>query len=265
MIVRTRLNLLCVIWIFWACSGPARNSGAHPVSAPPEPLQPTNPGPAPVPDPVMLVPTDPDARDTVRAVQLSEPYNTRTIPGGVTCLIRLKRLGVPFRSLEQMNNVDTPVQITGPVNGILYKSMWRGKLICDCRFAVALHRAGLILRNLGVAQMHFSSSYRNSRLGSGRLSRHAMGLALDIHRVLTKKGDLLKVKEHYRRRLADGCMGSSPLLNRIGCLLIEWGVFDRALTPDYDRAHYNHYHFSILTLHRRRYPPKDGVQKPIED
>lgn len=214
----------------------------------------------------MVVPGEPSPSSPgPGVVQLSEPYSTRTIPGGVTCLIRLRQLKVPFRSLKSMNNVNTPVEITGPVNGIAYKPAWRGRLVCDCRFAVALHRAGLILRNLGVTEMLFSSAYRNSRLGSGRLSRHAMGLALDIHRVRTKGGDLLKVKEHFRRGLADGCIGSSPLLNRLGCLLIEWGVFDRALDPDYDRAHGNHFHFAVLSLHRRRYPPKDGVKAPVED
>ena len=262
MIVATRLVLFCVTFLFWACSGPAGpNRPRHLVSGPQS--RPEDPGPTPLADPVMMIPSDPNSDQ--RPVHRIEPYSTRTIPEGVACLIRLRQLGVSFRSLKPMNNVNTPVEVTGPVAGIRYKPMWRGRLRCDCRLAVALHRAGLILRNLGVAEMHFSSAYRNSRLGSGRLSRHAMGLALDVHRVLTKDGDLLQIKEHYRQGLSDGCHGSSPLLNRVGCLLLKWGVFDRALSPDYNRAHYNHYHFAVLSLHRRRYPPKDGIKKPIED
>jgi hypothetical protein len=185
-------------------------------------------------------------------------YTTRTLPSGLACLIRLSDLGIPHRHLKQtIRGVNTPVRVTGPIAGILYKAMGRHPLVCDCRLALALHRTAPYLRNLGVTEMHFSSAYNYRRMPSGKLSRHAMGLAIDVHRVKVD-GQLLTLEEDYELGLGEheGCLGSSPVLNRIGCVLREKGLFDRVLTPDFDRSHYNHFHLAILSLHRRRFIPK---------
>lgn len=193
-----------------------------------------------------------------------QAYNSRSIPGGVACLIRLREMQVPFDSIEQLKGVDTPVRITGPVGGIHYPSLGRRSLECDCRFALALLRAAPILRNLGVTEMHFSSAYRYTRAPSGRLSRHAYGLALDVHRV-TVAGELLWISRDYQVALGDGCRGDSPALNRMACLMKKWGLFDRVLTPDYNEAHHNHFHLAILSHERRRFIPQDAPARPVKD
>lgn len=185
-------------------------------------------------------------------------YTTRTLPSGLACLIRLSDLGVPHRHLKHtIRGVNTPVRVTGPIAGVLYKAMGRHPLVCDCRLALALYRAAPYLKNLGVTEMHFSSAYNYRSMPGGRLSRHAMGLAIDVHRVKVD-GQLLTLEEDYELGLGEneGCLGSSPVLNRIGCVLREKGFFDRVLTPDFDRSHYNHFHLAILSLHRRRFIPK---------
>lgn len=185
-------------------------------------------------------------------------YSSRTLPGGLACLIKLKTNGIPHAHLRRLRGVDTPVRITGPIGGVLFRALGRLPLACDCRLALALHRAAPYLRNLGVTELHFSNAYSYRMMPSGRPSRHAMGLAIDVHRV--KVGDeVLTLEEDYALSLPDGgCTGDSPALNRVGCLLRAKGLFDRVLTPDFDRAHHNHFHLAILSLHRRRRPPRDG-------
>ncbi len=185
-------------------------------------------------------------------------YSSRTLPGGLACLIKLKTNGIHHAHLRRLRGVDTPVRITGPIGGVLFRALGRLPLACDCRLALALHRAAPYLRNLGVTELHFSNAYSYRVMPSGRPSRHAMGLAIDVHRV--KVGDeVLKLEEDYALSLPDGgCTGDSPVLNRVGCLLRDKGIFDRVLTPDFDRAHHNHFHLAILSLHRRRRPPRDG-------
>lgn len=183
-------------------------------------------------------------------------HSTRTLPAGLTCLLRLKADGIPHQHRDRVKGVDTPVIITGPVAGIRFRSLGRTRLLCDCRLALALSRAAPVLRNLGVQELHFSSAYRYSHMPSGKLSRHAMGLALDVHRVVVN-GQRLSLKQDFQLGLGDGCAGSNPVLNRMACLLKKWGLFDRVLTPDFDAAHYNHFHLAILSLHRRRFVPRD--------
>ena len=64
------------------------------------------------------------------------------------------------------------------------------------------------------------------------------------------------MQSDYVLGLEDGCSGSSPPLNRMACWLRTRGYFDWVLTPDFDRAHGNHFHLDIYCLHRRRVPVK---------
>ena len=187
------------------------------------------------------------------AVASLPQHRSATIPGGLTCLLRLRRLGIPHRPLQNVYLVNTPVEVLGPVAGVSYKPTWRARLIVDCRFALALHRAGPFFRALGVRTAYFSNTYRKHRGSLRRVSRHGLGLAMDLHRLRDPEGKLLRVKADYEKGLDNACDNSDrPLLNRLACLLKRHGVFDYVLTPDTDRAHYDHFHFSILDLERRR-------------
>jgi hypothetical protein len=192
-------------------------------------------------------------------------FRSTTIPGGLACLIRLRELGVEHASLPALKGVLTPVRVGGPINGIRLRSLGRSPLVADCRLVLALHRAAPYLLQMGVEELHFSSSYRYSLMPSGRLSQHAMGLAIDVHKV-TISGELLSVEEDFVLGLgADACGGASPPLNRMACLLRAWGLFDWVLTPDFDRAHRNHFHLDIYCLHRRRFPPKEAPAEVVFD
>jgi hypothetical protein len=192
-------------------------------------------------------------------------FRSSTIPGGLACLIRLRELGVEAASLPAVKGVLTPVRVAGPINGVQLRSLGKRPLVADCRLVLALHRAAPYLLQMGVEVLHFSSSYRYSLMPSGRLSQHAMGLAIDVHKV-TIHGELYDVEEDFVLGLgADACGGSSPPLNRMACLLRAWGLFDWVLTPDFDRAHRNHFHLDIYCLHRRRFPPKEAPAEVVFD
>jgi hypothetical protein len=113
--------------------------------------------------------------------------------------------------------------------------------------ALALHRAAPYLRDLGVRTLYFSSAYSYRRTSSGRLSRHAFGLAIDIHQVQVEE-EVLDLRKDYELGMADICQLDAPLLNRLGCLFKALGLFDEVLTPDFDRDHYNHFHLSLDPL-----------------
>lgn len=178
------------------------------------------------------------------------------IPPGVTCLLRLQRLGVAHRSLRPHGQLLAPMRVLGPIGGISLKPLARRPMVCDCRLVLAIHRASAALRQLDVRELQFSSAYRPARAGRARISRHAMGLAIDVHAVVAA-GRRLRVSKDYERGLADPCeAGRVPVLNRMACLLKSRGLFDRVLTPDTNRAHRDHFHLAILSLERRRNPAR---------
>lgn len=192
-------------------------------------------------------------------------HASNTLPGGLTCLLRLRALGIPHRTdIRGLPGVETPIRLTGPVDGVVLRPTGRRPADCDCRLALALHRAAPLLRAMGVSVLHYSNTLRRGRLPSGRPSRHALGLAIDVHR-LTVGDQQLSVEEDFRRGLADGCAPESPVLNRLACRLKAEGYFDRVLSPDTDRAHRNHFHLAILSLHRRRFVPKSTPPAPDTD
>jgi hypothetical protein len=193
-----------------------------------------------------------------------EAHDPRTIPGGLACLIRLRARGIEFSALPALKGVDTPVKVTGSIGGIAYRSLGGGPkpLLADCRLVLALDRAAPYLKSLEVRTMHFSNAYSYRLMPSGRLSQHAMGLAIDVHKV-TIGEEVLDVQEDYELALEDGCAG--PPLNRMGCLLRSWGLFDWVLTPDFDAAHRNHFHLDIYDLHRRKHLPKSAPGPAIDD
>ncbi len=207
-------------------------------------------------------PSDPPALALSKGL---EKEISHTIPGGLACLVRLRKLGVSFTAAGSLPNVLTPVKVTGPIGGVTYRPLYKTPMICDCRMVLALNRAGPYLKALGVEEMLYSSVYRQTKIrGSRRLSRHAKGLAIDIHRVVAN-GETLKVKEDFQPGMEVGCTDDFPLLNRVACVLSRRGLFDRVLTPDYDEAHFNHFHLAILSLHRRRFVPKDTLPAPDAD
>ncbi|MCA9664883.1 MAG: extensin family protein [Myxococcales bacterium] len=174
-----------------------------------------------------------------------------SIPGGITCLLKLRALAVPFRELAAIPWVDTPVEITGPVGGVELLPMGKLRARCDCRLALALARAAPLFRALGVQALYFSNAYSKRPIRRGKISRHRMGLAIDVHRVRVG-GAVLRVQHDYRRGQSGPCSERDGALNRLACELRARRLFEYVLTPDTNAAHYNHFHFSILSLDRRR-------------
>lgn len=197
-----------------------------------------------------------------------QPYRTSTIPGGLPCLIRLQGLGIRFESLPEVKGIHTPVKILGPVGGITYRPSRRrsasgGGMVCDCRLALALHRAAPFLHQQGVEEVVYSSAYSYRLRPGGRLSQHAMGLALDVHR-LRIRGETVSVLTDFVRG-QPSCAGKVPPLNQLACALRQAGVFDWVLTPDTDAAHANHFHWDLYCLYRRKFVAQDTPPRPVRD
>lgn len=193
---------------------------------------------------------------------------SRDIPAGDRCLAILDATGTSYKKLGAKNGVETPIEVTSDIGGVRYEPGAGQSLLCDCRFAVALHRVAQVLKSAGVSRIRFSGaySYRMSRVG--RLSLHAYGLAMDVHEI-TVNGTTLAVRQDFRRGLSNGCASDAPALNQVACRLKSAGMFRELLTPDFNSDHWDHFHLGVEPLTNSpigthiALKPKKPAQKPM--
>ncbi len=174
---------------------------------------------------------------------------------GAACIAALRETGVPFRRAKAHRGVTTPVIVTGPIDGVRLTPMWGPRpALMDCRFALTLYRLAPLIRAVGFDELRYSAfyNYRNVA-GTHKLSRHANGLAVDIHEFRGPGGLRAHVerdypKHHGRPGACVGSVGSDPgrRLRRLACALEATGLLYLVLTPDSNYAHRNHFHLSGL-------------------
>jgi hypothetical protein len=175
------------------------------------------------------------------------------------CIAELGRAGVPFVGAGPVRGIATPIQVTGPIGGVRLISRARRPALMDCELARALADAAPTLRDLGVTGLAFSGTYdyRNVR-GSGNLSGHAFGLAIDVHQIETAAGliDVEREYPHDRDRWPSygrgvhsvgSCLGAPAtepgrLLRTLTCQLASRDTFRLIITPDDNYDHRNHLH-----------------------
>ena len=166
------------------------------------------------------------------------------IPGGDECLGWLARLGIEHRSLKATRGVTTPVEVSGPVAEVRYVSAGRSSFVADCRLVLALDWIGPHLRQFGVSEVRHSGAYVYRTTRSGRPSRHAKGLAIDVHGVRVD-GKFHTVKRDFEKGLGWGCDTGAPRLNQISCRLRGLRLFRELITPDHNADHHDHLHLAI--------------------
>ena len=127
------------------------------------------------------------------------------------------------------------------LGGITYTSAYRkGPHKLDCQLALALHHFGPDLQAAGVREIKFGSIYRwtNVRVNGETkniLSRHALGIAMDVYAVIDETGREAVVKTDYKN--------DDALLLSIEEVLNKSGRFRTVLTPRNDpKSHYDHFH-----------------------
>jgi len=167
-----------------------------------------------------------------------------------SCLRSLSQEGARFRTAKQ-RGIAIGVEISDRVlGGVKYTAYKKAPFVIDCSLAVSLARSGVLLRSLGVEEVTYSSAYQRRKIrGTSRLSSHSFGLAIDLHTFRGARIGTLRVKDDYEQGLGDydDCVGApltrgGQILRGVDCGLAESGAYRILLSPDYDAAHYNHFH-----------------------
>jgi hypothetical protein len=165
---------------------------------------------------------------------------------GKKCLADLREMGVFYKKSPRKQKVTTPIEIPemrlGPL--FLTPTFRKPPFMMDCRLARGFAQYAELLTSLGVAELRFSTIYqyrkvrtRRGRGGRGALSRHSLGLAVDVFEFQMADGERLVVKDDY---------WFNPRLMKIELALRATGAFRAILTPSVDPiSHRDHFHFEI--------------------
>jgi hypothetical protein len=137
------------------------------------------------------------------------------------------------------------------LGGVAYTPVFgKGPYKLDCQLALALAQIGPELAAAGVREVRFGSIYRWSQVRVGgvtknALSRHALGLAMDVVAFVDGDGREAKVARDY----ASG----DPLLLEVEHAIDASRAFRLVLTPANDPiSHSDHFHIEANPTYARR-------------
>jgi hypothetical protein len=158
------------------------------------------------------------------------PPTTSMVAASRACEQELDLLGVTWKPAPAEGMVTDPVVIPSmQIGGIAYTSAFgrRGAPTMECQFVRVLAQLGPELYGLGVREIQFGSIVRNTLARShGQtkdfLSRHALGIAMDIRSFVDQSGRVATVEADYLK--------DDPLLHGIEELINARTQFRQVLT-----------------------------------
>ena len=253
----------CLDAVHLAIAGPASPAPSAPTERDPVAREPVAQEPV-AQEPVAQEPGVQETREPESVAPAPAPASRVPLPEGRAigrlsaprCHTLLRDSGVRFEPVEAAG-VTIPVRVQSRLGGVEVRSRGGEAVheIMDCRLAVAILAWAPTLRAAGVERVLHYSTYRpGARVGgTGRISGHARGLAIDLS-VVTAEGEETDVLTGWesRARGAPPCHGEhsesvgSARLRRLVCDAVSADLFQVVLTPHYDRAHANHVHLEVV-------------------
>jgi hypothetical protein len=169
------------------------------------------------------------------------PPSKSMVSAGEECERTLDELGVAYDGAKRVGRVVTPLRLTdGTIGGVTFTPAYSKNQVFDCQLVVALANFTPRLYELGVREVKYGSAFRWSKVRvNGKtkniLSRHALGIALDIVSFVDDTGREANVEKDYKR--------DDELLLGIERAVNDSGRFRILLTPRNDpRSHDDHFH-----------------------
>ncbi len=182
------------------------------------------------------------------------PPNATMQATGAACKAGLTAAAIDFTDASPLERIPTPIELASlEIAGVRYVSIFRKPpFIMDCHLAAVLVQHSDKLFALGVREVRFSRIYGNTKVRTdgktkNMLSRHALGMAMDIYSVVDQAGHVAVVGTDYKK--------ADALLLSIEQTLNESHGFRMVLSPKNDpKSHYDHFHIEASV---------DFASKPI--
>ena len=175
---------------------------------------------------------------------------------GKACTDRLDELGIAWKPASAARKINTPITLTDmELAGVRLVSTYRrGPHVMDCDLALGLATHLPLLYDACVREVHFSrihdyTQVRVNGVEKNTLSRHALGLAIDIRFFVDVDGRQAVVLDDYPK-------GDALLLD-IEQRLTDSGGFRTILTPRNDpQSHDDHFHLEVRVDYTQPLPGK---------
>jgi hypothetical protein len=173
------------------------------------------------------------------------PPSRQMTEAGQACEAKLDDRGVRWEPAAREGHVVSPIIIPEmQLGGVTYSSLYRqGPFVMDCQLAIVLETYGEQLRAVGVREIKFGRIYGWTKVryaGKTRnaLSRHGLGLAMDIVSVIDDDGREAVLARDYKR--------GDQLLLGVEKVLTESHAFRAVLSPKNDPiSHKDHFHVEV--------------------
>ena len=179
--------------------------------------------------------------------------------GRATCMAELKLRKVPHKKGPPVPTIDAPIRLTGPLRGVHYENAHptsrdpKGPVM-DCRLALSLDDAAVVVRDAGFTRVRYNSIHRG-RWARIPGQRHAAGVAIDVVELVKADGSVFSVKRDFAGAgigsktcgpdAPPAPKGKARVLRKFICALDESRAFNLILTPHYDRRHDDHFHLEV--------------------
>jgi len=183
------------------------------------------------------------------------PPTKQMLAAEKACEAKLDELGIVWLPAKPEGRIVSAITISDSagvmsIGGITYKSAYRkGPHKLDCQLALALHELGPDLLATGVREIKFGSIYRwtNVRVNGQTknvLSRHALGIAMDIVSFTDMLGREANVEKDYPT--------GDVLLLSVEAAVGASNRFRVLLTPKNDPvSHHDHFHLEVAVDYTR--------------
>ncbi len=170
------------------------------------------------------------------------PPSKAMVAAGKTCEAQLDGLGIAWQAAKAQGHVVDPITLADfTLGGIKYTALYdKHAAVLDCQLALGLAQVGQALYDLGVREVRFGSIYRWSKVRVGgktknMLSRHALGLAMDVVSFVDDSGREAVVAKDYK--------AGDELLHAVERTIDATPGFRGVLTPQNDPiSHKDHFH-----------------------
>lgn len=199
-----------------------------------------------------------------RGIEVAAPDAPALRYGALTqaeCEAELNAREIAF-TRETAAGVLAPVRLSAPLHGVTFRTNLREDRrattpweIADCRLVLALDDFAEILARHDVVEVRHYSMYRAPHRDDGTiLGQHNGGLALDAARFIKSDGTTLDVLDDFKGRRGSKTCGTHARkvkaataveLREIVCEAVDRQLFNVVLTPNFNRAHRNHFHLEV--------------------
>lgn len=189
--------------------------------------------------------------------------------GSTACLRELRQRKIAFSEVERARGVAIPIRLKGALGGVLYRTELPADQraetpheVMDCRLALPLHDLSASLAKRDIEEVHIFSAWRPppaSWPADQHAIRHPGGLAIDVRRLIKRAAPGSKPTDLVVERDWKPARGQAPCskearaagnareqeLRAIFCEADAQRLFTSMLSPNYDKAHENHFHLEL--------------------